>query len=599
MVSGIVTNGTLAATNYSITGGGTIAANLTNGVAGASALTMSGAGTLTLSGTNTYTGVTTISSGTLQLGNGGTTGSLAQTGPILDNASLVLNRSNAGSLTNTISGTGMLTQVGSGTFTLSGTNTYTGGTTISAGGIQLGNGGTNGSIVGAILDNASLVLNRTDAYSLTNTISGTGALTQAGSGTVYLTANNTLTGGTIVNAGTLAITNGGTLGASNDAITLNAGTLDLGGQTSTKGNFTMASGTLQNGTLAATNYSLTGSGTVAANLADGFAGASALTKSGVGTAILSGNNTYTGGTTVNAGTLAITNGGTMGAANTAVTLNAGTIDLGGQTSTQGNFTMASGTLQNGTLAATNYSLTGSGTVAANLADGFAGASALTKSGVGTATLSGNNTYSGVTAINAGTLNVVGLLGSSNTVNVNSGGLLSGNGSMGNVNVASGGTLYPSAVAGTNAATTLTAHSLALNLGSTIDMNITPTANVNDKIASSLIQISGGTLNLKFNGTFNTGTTTSWTLWTTGASLITDFGAVNAQGALAGSFTQQTQGSWILTGIPGYADITLNTANGLLTAQAIPEPSTWALLGLSLIMGLVVRRKFLRNKERSL
>jgi autotransporter-associated beta strand protein len=303
---------------------------------------------------------------------------------------------------------------------------------------------------------------------------------------------------------------------------------------------------------------------------------------------------------VNAGTLAITNGGTLGATNDAITLNAGTIDLGSQTSTKGNFTMASGTLQNGTMAATNYSLTGSGTVAANLADGFAGASALTKSGVGTATLSGNNTYTGVTAINAGTLNVVGLLGSSNTVNVNAGGLLSGNGSVGNVTVASGGTLYPSAVAGTNAATTFTAHSLALNLGSTIDMNITPNANVNDKIATtSLIQISGGTLNLKFSGTFNTGTTTSWTLWTTGASLINDFGAVNAQGALAGSFTQQTQGSWILTGIPGYLDITLNTANGLLTAQAIPEPSTWALLGLSLIMGLVVRRKFLRNKERSL
>jgi autotransporter-associated beta strand protein len=463
----------------------------------------------------------------------------------------------------------------------------------------LGNGGTTGSFVGAILDNASLVLNRTDAYSLTNTISGTGALTQAGSGTVYLTANNTLTGGTIVNAGTLAITNGGTLGATNDAITLNAGTIDLGGQTSTKGNFTMASGTLQNGTLAATNYSLTGGGAITATLVDGFAGASALTKSGTGTATLYGNNTYTGGTTVNAGTLAITNGGTMGATNNAVTLNAGTIDLGGQTSTKGNFTMAGGTLQNGTLAATNYSLTGSGTVAANLADGFAGASALTKSGVGTATLSGNNTYTGVTAINAGTLNVVGLLGSSNAVNVN-GGILAGNGSVGNVTVASGGTLYPSAVAGTNAAITFTAKSLALNVGSTLDMNITPNANVNDKIATtSLIQISGGTLNLKFSGTFNTGTTTSWTLWTTGASLINDFGAVNAQGALAGSFTQQTQGSWILTGIPGYLDITLNTANGLLTAQAIPEPSTWALLGLSLIMGLVVRRKFLRNKERSL
>ena len=62
-------------------------------ISGAGTVTKSGAGTLTLTGDNTYTGGTTISAGTLPLGNGGTTGSVA--GNIVDNAALVFNRSNA------------------------------------------------------------------------------------------------------------------------------------------------------------------------------------------------------------------------------------------------------------------------------------------------------------------------------------------------------------------------------------------------------------------------------------------------------------------------------------------------------------------------
>ena len=90
-----------------------------------------GLGTLIFTGTNTYTGGTTISTGTLQIGNGGTTGSVA--GNIVDNSALVFNRSNALTYAGVISGTGSLTQVGAGTTTLTGANTYTGGTTISAG----------------------------------------------------------------------------------------------------------------------------------------------------------------------------------------------------------------------------------------------------------------------------------------------------------------------------------------------------------------------------------------------------------------------------------------------------------------------------------
>jgi T5SS/PEP-CTERM-associated repeat protein len=246
---------------------------------------------------------------------------------------------------------------------------------------------------------------------------------------------------------------------------------------------------------------------------------------------------------------------------------------------------------------------GTGTINFNQSDtttltsSISGYGTLRQLGSGTTILTGsNNGFVGPTLIDAGTLNVEGLLSTSNAVNVN-GGVLAGGGFVGNVTVASGGTLYPSAVAGTNAATTLTANSVALNAGSTIDMNITPTANVNDTIAStSLIQISGGTLNLSFNGTFNTGTTTSWTLWTTGASLINHLEAVNAQGALVGSFTMTTPGIWFLMGTSNYGDITLNEMNGLLTMQPIPEPSAWALFGLSMILGLLVRRKLPCNRN---
>ena len=82
-----------------------------------------------------------------------------------------------------ISGTGSLTKTGTGTMILTGANTYTGGTTISAGTLQIGNGGTTGTVAGNIVDNAALVFNRTDTLTYAGVISGTGSLTKFGTGT--------------------------------------------------------------------------------------------------------------------------------------------------------------------------------------------------------------------------------------------------------------------------------------------------------------------------------------------------------------------------------------------------------------------------------
>jgi outer membrane autotransporter protein len=191
-------------------------ATLSGTINGPGALIKIGTGTLILTGDNTYSGGTTINAGTLQLGNGGTTGSI--TGNVTDNGTLAFNRSNTVIFPGVISGTGSLAQIGPGTTILTAENTYTGGTTISAGTLQLSNGGTTGSIIattgniiGNVTDNGILAFNRV-GFTLGNVhvvntfagvISGTGSVVQLGSDTLVLTANNTYSGGTIIQDGTL------------------------------------------------------------------------------------------------------------------------------------------------------------------------------------------------------------------------------------------------------------------------------------------------------------------------------------------------------------------------------------------------------------
>ena len=161
-------------------------------VSGTGSLTQMGAGTTILTGTNTYTGGTTISGGTLQIGSGGTAGSIV--GNVTDNAALAFDRSDTVTFGGVVSGTGSLTQMGAGTTILTGTNTYTGGTTISGGTLQIGSGGTAGSIVGNVTDNAALAFDRSDIVTFGGVVSGTGSLTQMGAGTTILTGDQHLYG---------------------------------------------------------------------------------------------------------------------------------------------------------------------------------------------------------------------------------------------------------------------------------------------------------------------------------------------------------------------------------------------------------------------
>src|SRR5699024_8183546 len=129
-------------------------------VSGTGSFTKAGTGALVLTGDSTYAGGTTIASGTLQLGDGGTTGSVV--GDVANDGARVFNRSDDLAFAGEVTGAGSLTQAGTGALVLTGDSTYAGGTTIASGTLQLGDGGTTGSIVGDVANDGALVFNRSD-----------------------------------------------------------------------------------------------------------------------------------------------------------------------------------------------------------------------------------------------------------------------------------------------------------------------------------------------------------------------------------------------------------------------------------------------------
>ncbi|EIW7616996.1 autotransporter outer membrane beta-barrel domain-containing protein [Salmonella enterica subsp. enterica serovar Kintambo] len=405
-----ISGGTLVATNVDALGSGDVTDDATlelntdgtfdNAINGSGQVVKSGDDTLTLSGRNTYTGGTIISGGTLVASNVEALG----TGDVTDNATLELNT--GGDFTNNISGSGQVVKSGDDVLTLSGANSYSGGTLISDGTLVASNVEALGT--GDITDNAVLELNTGGDFD--NAISGSGQVVKSGDETLTLSGSNTYTGGTTISGGTLVASNVDALGTGD--VTDNA-TLELN-----------TGGTFDN--------VISGSGQVV--------------KSGDKTLTLSGANYYTGGTTINDGTLVASNVEALGSGdvtNDAVLeLNTGgdftnNISGSGQVVKSGDDVLTlsgansySGgtTISGGTLVATSVEALGSGDVTDNAVlelntggtfdNVISGSGQVVKSGDDALTLSGANTYTGGTTISGGTLvaSNVEALGSGNIDN---------------------------------------------------------------------------------------------------------------------------------------------------------------------------------------
>ncbi|NBT90759.1 MAG: hypothetical protein EBT50_08035, partial [Verrucomicrobia bacterium] len=257
-------------------------------VSGTGAIIKNGANTVTLTNSNSYSGLTTIAGGVLQVGNGGTNGTLG-IGDVTNSGVLTFNRSDSLSYGGMISGTGRLSKLAAGTVTLTGNHSYSGGTTISAGILEIGNGGTSGAIgSGAITNQGVLAFNRSDNLNVPGGISGNGELRQNGTGTLTLSGASTYTGATRVNAGRLATTGDDLLSDASAVIVAGGATLQLGG------NDGIGSLAGAGAVVLGTNTLTMGYDNTSTTFSGGMSGLGGITKLGTGNLTLNGTSTFKG-----------------------------------------------------------------------------------------------------------------------------------------------------------------------------------------------------------------------------------------------------------------------------------------------------------------
>lgn len=492
-----------------------------------------------------------------------------------------------GSITDSANGATSLLKGDGNIWALSGSNSYSGGTTVNNGTLQVGNGGTSGTLgSGAVsLVNASqsvLRINRSDAFELANDIRGAGTLQHIGSGTTTLSGTNTYTGATTLTAGTLSVavignggsTSGNLSAATNAAANLvfNGGALQYTGATaSTDRNFTVNAGKTAVFDIKANNLTLTGNSTATNG---------SLAKTGAGTLTLAGTNLYTGATTVTGGTLVVdgsiaTSSGVTLAANTRL---AGVGSVSSVT-LAGNNTLSS----SGTLTTNGLTINGSGN---QLDSGTVAGSATIHNDATFSTLLGTTLQGAVTTsgavFNNGTIDGV--------VTVAEGGLLGGSGVVtGATTIDTGGTLAPG-----NSPGLLTFDSdLTLNGTTLLEIAGTDRGTTYDAINVGGTLTYGGALSFVFSTTLVGGESFALFTGADGTSAPATTGqavSVLLSGNGYDGTLSRTGDVWSGTNIGGL-NFSFNETTGILSAaSAIPEPSTYALLFGAIALGAVLLRR---------
>lgn len=593
--SGITNNGALV---YNVGAGNRTYANV---ISGTGSLTQAGTGTLTLTAGNSFSGGLKINAGTVfinagflvnSLGTGTVTiGDAANTGAA---ATLMFSCTNTGpptftnALSSTGNGTNIIGVIGfnpnfTGGLTLA--NNLTIATNNSAGSFLTFNGGVTGtgnitvsinnSNNGSYVNFASAPVNNVGTLTYNNaavTMGGTAGVAGTGTGT------NTITGGVGSNVtGITQASNSNPLTISTNALTVNSTATTLnasgtaqftvsGGVTGT-GNLILNSNNNTNGILLSTTGvnvtgTLTNSGTGTSSTTISAVIGSSVTgvtqNSATSGLILTADNTYSGATTISAGILQVGNGGTSGSiASTTGVTNSGALIY-----------------KRSDALSVGYVIGGNGS--------------FTQAGAGTTTLTGTNTYSGATNVNAGKLIVNGSISTSTLTTVAVGATLGGTGTVGKAIV--NGTLAP----GLSPGQMNFANTLGLN-GTTI-MEIDGTSGAGVTGGHDFVNLTGagaagvltygGTLTLDMGVVFGTGTY-SWNLFDM-ASTTGTLATITLADQYSGSLLDgDSNGIWDLTSGSNTWQFTEST--GVLGLTVIPEPRA-ALLGSLGMLALLRRRR---------
>ncbi len=598
--------GLTSASNYAISanvtsltlnpGSGTLTytGNLSGGVAGMT-LTKTGAGTQILSGTNSYTGLTTVNGGELRItaatAIGGTNVTVTAGQLALEGGITVTGKS----LTTSGGGTNFF----GGLQSASGTNEWAGSLVLGANNSRVGARKDATLVISGAIDDGASTFNFLIRNENQNNTSGAGNATTV----TELSGVSTYGGNTQVIAGVTRLAGGndrlptGTilqfgLAGANAKFDMNGLNQEVAGLAVTSSTndtqrdwnaneLTNSSGTLStltvnttaDQTFGLTTTSFSGSG----NYTGVITGKIALVKSGSAKLTLSGTNTYTDGTRIDNGTLALGHATDTLRDDGGVNVNGGELALGTNTDTVGAVTLTSGSITGsgaGTLTGTgsNYDVR-SGTISAKLG-GIVG---LDKSTAGTVTINSDNSiggYTGATTVSTGSLLINGNISNSITT-VQSGGTLGGNGTTGSVSVQNGGTLAP----GTSPGTLTISGDLGLNDSSILAFELDPFdttvgSNINDLVAG----ISNFTLNGLLNvtatsGSFSGVTSGTWRLFEYSGTLTNNILDLNSMPTLDSGYT------W-----------NLDTAtSGQVNLSVVPEPKA-ALLGGLGMLALLRRRR---------